>query len=108
MHERRRPDSSHFCSVNRIRFPFAAVIAGISVTLQRQKHTYMPDGKPDRHILPYTSFRSGLRAGRAQERECAAKAFSLFAADAAENAAEEEKMKVHFLKLLAEEEDKLG
>lgn len=35
----------------------------------------MPDGKPDRHILPGNSYRSGLRAGRAIERAHATEAF---------------------------------
>lgn len=35
----------------------------------------MPDGKPDRHILPGNSYRSGLRAGRAIERSHAVEAF---------------------------------
>lgn len=38
----------------------------------------MPDGKPDRHIIPANSFRSGLRAGRAAERARATALFSDF------------------------------
>ena len=71
----------------------------------------MPDGKPDRHILPTTSFHSGLRAGRAQERECALRAASALASEAARGAfaaGDESSVVDRFTALLRAEEEKAG
>ena len=42
----------------------------------------MSDGNYNRNLLPYKPFESGLRAGRAQMRELALKAFRKWQAEA--------------------------
>lgn len=69
----------------------------------------MPDGKADRHILPSNSYRSGLRAGRAMERERAAQTFRRFIES--ENIAsgeDAEAMARRFMEMLRGEEPKLS
>lgn len=67
----------------------------------------MPDGKADRHILPGNSFRSGLRAGRAAERERAVRAFAnLIIEEGVANGESVEEMKAKFREFLRQEDEK--
>ena len=61
----------------------------------------MSDGNYNRNLLPYKPFESGPRAGRAQMRELALKAFREWIAEAG---FDEESQKEHLLKF----REKLG